>query len=185
MIQLSNAASALLAEALRVHQPAEFGFRFQSIVCIALRRLPQLDDLGENTGAGHPDLRSQRLNLGIEVKAVSSDTISFDTRAQEAIARGILNRLVVIWTHSPPFPVWVTRLSPPAPTSVWISESMPIDAELEPGLGGSLSELLECVGHRWILARSPDPQRLTDRERARQIAEEAAAQLGRFMDRAC
>jgi hypothetical protein len=62
---------------------------------------------------------------------------------------------------------------------------MPIDAELEPGLGGSLSELLECVGHRWILARSPDPQRLTDRERARQIAEEAAAQLGRFMDRAC
>ena len=180
MIQLSNAASALLAEALRVHQPAEFGFRFQSIVCVALRRLPQLDDLGENTGAGHPDLRSQRRNLGIEVKAVSSDTIPFDIRAQEAVDRGILNRLVVMWTHSAPFPLWVTRLTPPAPASVRIEESMDTDHELEAGLRGSLSELVECVGHRWILARSSDPQRVTDRERARQIVEEAAAQLGSF-----
>ena len=162
---LSNATMALLSRSRENFDSRRnvqgFGTAFQHIVQIALRRLPGLEDVYINPGAGQPDIFNGV--SGFEVKTTASDRIDFDGNycdiRNQFLQDGKPFRIVILRVDILPYRFWVLNVGHDSPaTASLASTEVPgyeSDLDFEAMLAHSVEHVVCTSGTLFSDAVSP------------------------------
>jgi hypothetical protein len=145
MFYLSNAANAILQEAMEEIDPSEFGYRVQILVVEALKLQTGWEKLYDNSGAGQPDCYLDG-KYGFEIKCRQTNPMPIDANGWEAMENYQNPRLVAMYSLSAPYPLWVADLSEVPQKPVRLDHDTVVDPRLEDHLKEFLSQLTEAVG---------------------------------------
>lgn len=162
---LSNSTMALLGRSRDNFETRRnvqgFGTAFQHVVQIALRRLPDFEDVYINSGAGQPDIFNR--NNGFEVKTTTADQLVFDGNYSDIrnqfISDGHPFRIVVLRVDTLPYRFWVLNVGPNSPANATlVASEVPgyeTDVELETALAQSIEYVVCTAGTAFTGASSP------------------------------
>jgi hypothetical protein len=156
MIQLSNAATALLRRCLEQRGAQAFGSCFQHAVVAALNQIEEYKGCYGNPAAGQPDIIAGR--TGIEVKSSAEATIRLT--GNYAAIRGQYEQFRLVGLRTDHMLLWALIIPGDMPDTIKLGAAVDpppgSDSGLERSLKDRLTWVLETAGTAWSDAASPD-----------------------------